>query len=118
MDILILYIGEGVRFDREAVSAALHSVRGTYDHKENTLGSLLECRFDWADDSTIVRLTEDQESISLSGSGDASLKLALELQASVGQPLRLVDSDYSFDLPLSEVSSVEDLRSRMSSESG
>lgn len=118
MNILILYIGESVRFDQDEVRRALQSVPGTHSFREGTVGTVFECQYDFDLDKTIVRLLEDHQSISIAGSGDASLKIAVELQARVSSPLRLVDSDYSFDIPLSEATSIEQIRSRMVSSSG
>ena len=112
MDLLLLYIGDGQQFDEEKVFQILNSVPGVKNlNRGKTTGAIMEGNYDFSSDSTIVRLAEDLETISISGTGDASLQLALEIQRAYHQPLHLVDSDYSFDVVLSDVSSLSGLKS-------
>jgi hypothetical protein len=86
-------------------------VPGTHGLRDSDLiGSVLECKYDYSNDSTIVRLSDDLETISISGLGDASLNIALEIQRRMGLPLRAVDWDYSFDVDLSAFGSVHEFR--------
>lgn len=111
MDFLLLYIGEGIRFDREEVKRVLRDIPGIRNLEERAgVGWWLQAQLDEGNDSTIIRLVTDEESISISGSGDASLKAAVEIQAGMELSLRLVDIDYSFDLPLRDLRSTEELR--------
>ncbi len=114
MDFLLLFVGEGKRLDRAMVKRALVNlpgVRGVEDREGE--GWTLQARFDDAGDSTIIRLVQDEESISISGIGDASLRAAVEIQSRLAADLRVVDSDYSFELPLRGVENVADLRKRI-----
>ncbi|MBI2840519.1 MAG: hypothetical protein HYX75_19540 [Acidobacteria bacterium] len=111
MDFLLLYIGEGMRFDREEVKRVFRELPGVRNFEERAgVGWWLQAHLDEGNDSTIIRLVTDEESISVSGSGDASLKAAVAIQAGMKVSLRVVDVDYSFDLPLRDLRSTEDLR--------
>jgi hypothetical protein len=109
MDFILLVQKSGGLFDREPVADALKNIEGTYNHREvGDVASLYECQYDEADDSTIVRLAKDRKAIVISGSGEASISLALRLQSILRQPLLAIDSDYSFEVPLMGISSIEE----------
>lgn len=122
MKLLILYIGENEKFDKTLLVEIMAHIPGTKDlPEENLVGSIREWEFvDSGDgaarllrDRTLVRLSEDLETISIPGTGDASLKIALEIQKHYPIPIRVVDEDYSFDLVLKEMDSVAALRQNM-----
>ncbi|NEO54158.1 MAG: hypothetical protein F6K54_14365 [Okeania sp. SIO3B5] len=58
-------------------------------------------------------LSGDRETISISGLGDASLKIALSIQKRYPQPIIAVDSDYCFELVLDKINSLEKLRQKI-----
>ncbi len=60
-----------------------------------------------------MRLSGDREIISISGLGDASLKIALSIQKRYPQPIIAVDSNYSFELVLDKINSLEQLRQKI-----
>jgi len=112
MDFLMLYIDEeGSRFDRHKVREAMLQSSGFRGLEERDgTGWVLQGHLDFGDDSAIVRLVDGEESISISGTGPASLKAAVEIQAGMPIPLRLLDSDYSFDLPISGILKIDELQ--------
>jgi hypothetical protein len=111
MSFLLIYIGEGQRFDVDAVTAALRNIPGVDRIKvTDVFKGLIEATCDTGSDSVIVRVTEDAESISLSNDGDAALKVALDLQARMATPLHMIDEGYTFDVSLIAYSSPEDLK--------
>ena len=111
MDFLVLMPSSGRDFQQDEVERALTRIPGTYAHRPaGDVASTYECRFDSADDSTIVRLAADRKAIVISGVGDASIEIALRLQGLFAEPLLAVDSDYSFEIDLSGIKSVEELR--------
>jgi hypothetical protein len=55
-------------------------------------------------------LSKDRLTISLSGVRDAALRAALVLQEHLPTPLRIIDTDYTFDLMLSDFTTLEQLR--------
>ena len=114
MKLLILYIGENEKFDKTLLVEIMAHIPGTKElPEENLVGSIREWEFVDSGDRTLVRLSEDLETISIPGTGDASLKIALELQKHYPIPIRVVDEDYSFDLMLKEMGSVAALRQNM-----
>jgi hypothetical protein len=72
-------------------------------------GAALEAVFTSDPDRTIVRLSGDLETVTISGESPAALEVAIALQKAVRSPLRLIDCDYTFDLRLQEYTSVDDL---------
>ena len=59
---------------------------------------------------TMISLSGDHGTISLRGVSNASIRASLILQRRLDTPLRMVDTDYSFDLILEGLSTVEELR--------
>ncbi len=93
MKTLLLFIGENEKFAPNQISSILPVIPGTHNLKEgNFVGSILECEFAYENDFTLIRLSDDLETISISGVVDASLKIALEIQKRYPKPIRLIDS--------------------------
>lgn len=114
MKTLLLFIGEDEKFDASQIASILPEIPGTHNLKQgNFVGSILECEFADENDFTIIRLSDDLETISIYGNGDASLKIALSIQKLYPKPIRLIDSEYSFDLVLEKIESVSELRQKM-----
>ncbi len=75
----------------------------------------MEANHTYGDDHTIIRLSDDLDDVTIHGAGVASLALAINLQKSYPEKLRIIDLDYSFDFDLLGVDSLEDIRLRMKS---
>ena len=58
-------------------------------------------------DFTMVELSPERDTISISGITDAALRAALIVQGHLDVPLRIIDLDYSFDLSLEDFSTIE-----------
>jgi hypothetical protein len=98
-------------FEPATIQHVFESEPGFQDIRFNEPGgAVIEADYFQSEDSTIIGLSRSLKSIWLSGTTDAALHAALVLQRSLGTPLRLVDSDYSFDLLLEGFSNVEELR--------
>lgn len=114
MKMLLLFIGESEKFDAKKVESIFAQIPNMENFKkDNLIGVIIECEFAYHNDFTLIRLTEDLETITLSGDGDASLKAALEIQKYYDKSLRLIDSNYSFDLVLEKIISVDELRQKI-----
>jgi hypothetical protein len=106
-------------FDADDVRRSLTSLAGVTNYregKETGLGDLVQCDCDYAceDDWTRVSVSKDLKAIALSGTGTASLGLALEFQKHYGKELWLVVSESPSDkVNLATGSSVEELRSHL-----
>lgn len=75
----------------------------------------MEANYTYGDDHTIIRLSDDLDDVTIHGAEVASLALAINLQKSYPEKLRIIDLDYSFDFDLLGVDSLEDIRLRMKS---
>lgn len=114
MKTLLLFIGEAEKFNLNEVAEVFPKIPNIQNLKQGDfVGSILECEFSDNNDYTIIRLSDDLETISIDGDGDASLKIALEIQKNYPQNLRLIDSNYSFDIELDKIKSVSQLRQKM-----
>ena len=108
--ILLIRLDE-MRFDIAAVTHFLSTHNGFQDLRvDEPGGAAVEAYYREAEDWTVVRLSEDAARISLSGSSNAALRAALILQNNLNVPMRMFDTNYSFDLVLDGLSSIEELR--------
>jgi hypothetical protein len=99
-------------FEVEAIERVFQLEEGFVQVRYSTpIGTPIEADFVEGQDSTIVRLSGNRNRISLSGTSDAALRAALILRKHLDTPLRMVDTDYSFDLILRDLMSLEELRS-------
>lgn len=74
-------------------------------------GALIEAIYssEPRDYSVFVRLSGDRQIISISSVSDTSLQVALLLQQHLQSPLRIMNDSYTFDLKLSDHTSVDEL---------
>ncbi|MGB5524288.1 MAG: hypothetical protein WBM96_17100 [Polyangiales bacterium] len=111
MQYLLMYVGEGAQFQRDKVEASLASIPGVAAMRsQGAVACILECEFSVAGDSTIVRLSEDQETVSVHGTGPAATQFVVDFQRTYSEPLHLIDTDYSFDHVLDGRQSAGDVR--------
>ena len=114
MQLLILFIGENEKFDKNKLVDIAKEIPGVENIREGEfVGSILEFEFSEKEDFTTVRLSGDRETISISGLGNASLKIALSIQKRYPKPIIAVDSDYSFELVLDKINSLNQLRQKI-----
>ena len=76
-------------------------------------GSTYEAEYSQFGDYTTLRLNEERTVISISGATDAPLQVVILLQNRLNGPLRMVDTDYSFDFILKGFHNIDELRSAM-----
>ncbi len=60
-----------------------------------------------------ARLSDDLESITIAGAGDASLQVALELQRREEQPLFVTDFGYDFNFSLKDIHTIDAIKGKM-----
>lgn len=111
MQYLLMYIGEGVKFERPRVEESIVAIDGIADVR--TIGAVacsLECEFAVPGDSTILRLSDDSETVSIHGTGAAATQFAVEFQRDYGGEIHLIDTEYSFDHVLDGTQSASDVR--------
>ncbi len=112
MQMLLLFNSDNRPFDVERIHDIFRSESKFHEVRFNTPGgSVIEADYIDGQDSTIVRLGDDLETVSLSGQTDAALHAALIVQSHLQSPIRIIDLDYAFDLVLSHFKDIDELRS-------
>jgi hypothetical protein len=108
---ILLFNPDDRPFDADVIERIFQSENGFRDVRFNEPGGdVIEADFVEPEDWTIVGLSGNRNRISLSGTSDAALRAALILQRNLDTPLRIVDTDYSFDLILRDFQTTEELR--------
>lgn len=108
---ILLFRADELPFDTAAIVRVFSTQRGFQNLQFDELGGpVIEADYADQGDRTIVGLNENPSYLSLSGTRDVALQAALVLQAQVKVPLRIIDTNYSFDLMLSQYSTVDELR--------
>lgn len=111
MSKLLIYIGENKKFDVPATAQAISAMPGVSGARTGSfIGAVFECIYSSGGRRTIVRISEEAETVTVEGLGDEALDFALRLQGSLAVPLSAIDMDYSFNVQLSELNSVESMR--------
>ena len=116
MNKTLVFIGEGQTFDQRKIRRDLLKIGVTNLRFGDLIGSVLEGDYRFNEDVTIVRLSDDLQTISMYGTGDASLNLALELQRREPRPLRVTDLGYDFEFSLQSVRTVAEMRRKIIAE--
>jgi hypothetical protein len=111
MQMLILFNSDHRPFDRQQIHDIFRSESKFHEVRFNTPGgSTIEADYVDGQDSTIVRLSDDLETLSLSGQTDAALHAAMILQRHLQGTIRIIDLDYAFDLSLADFQTIDELR--------
>jgi hypothetical protein len=105
---LILYLGEGQRFDLPIVSDAIVEFGGMRCARPEG-DTTQEFDYDVGDSFTAIRFLRDGESIAIDGEGPAALDAAIKIQRAYPQPIKLIDQGYSFELQLTDYHSAHEL---------
>ncbi len=111
MQMLLLYYSDDRLFAAETIQRIFESGSGFRDVRFNEPGgAVIEAIYFEDQGSTIVRLSGNRKSVSLSGQTDAALHAALIMQNHLQGPIRIIDLDYALDLVLSNFKDIEELR--------
>ncbi len=111
MHSILLFRPDDRRFEIAAVRHVFESEPGFHNVRFDTPGNTaVEADYIEPEFRTMISLSGDHGTISLRGVSNASLRASLILQRRLDTPLRMVDTDYSFDLILEGLSTVEELR--------
>ena len=111
MNCYLMYIADGANFRGVLEPVMISAVREVYNVRSgDMIGSCFEWEFDCEGDSTIGRIQPDFETITLSGSGPAGIKMAFEIQNLCDTPFRITDGNYSFDFLISKFSTFDELK--------
>ena len=117
MQSLLLFSADKRLFAVESLQGIFKSVTGFGEIRYTTpVGTPIEADYVEGDDFTMVELSPERDTISISGTTDAALKAALIVQRHLDVPVRIIDLDYSFDLSLEEFTNIEELRAAIDEE--
>lgn len=110
MSKLLIYIGENQKFDLESTVRAITAIEGVSNaRQEKFIGAVFECNYTSVNRVTVVRISEDLETVTVEGVGHESADFAVKFQQKMHLPLQVIDMEYSFNFALSEFESGEDL---------
>lgn len=110
MHSLLLINSTGQQFSVEAVKRVFLSAEGFQRIRyETSVGSPIEADFVEGEDFTTVELDEKRRYISTRGTSGAALSAVWILKTRLDVPLRMFDTENSFDLLISQFSSREEL---------
>lgn len=110
MHSLMLFDSTGRKISVDALRRALSSIPQCKQIRESaSSGTPLQADYAEGDDFTTIYLISSHEAISIRGTSGAALSAAWAIHAKLGIPLRMVDTDYSFDLLLDQFSTLEQL---------
>lgn len=114
MQFLLLLNPDDSLFDVTSVERALRSSPQFTDFRfDDPVGALIECVYKEPGDWAIIRLSGNRETIFINNTRDAALRAVLLIQKALGQPLRVFNDDYTFDLTFSDIATVEELEAAM-----
>lgn len=114
MQFLLLLNPDDSLFDFPSVERALRSCPQFTDFRlDDRIGSLIECRYEEPDDWTTISLSDDRKAIFVDHASGAALRAVLLIQKALGQPLRILDDDYTYDLTFSDIATAEELEAAM-----
>ena len=107
---LLIYIGENQKFDVEMAINAIAAMSGTTKARRgNFIGAIFECAYGYAGANTVIRMSEDAETITAEGLHTSSLSFAIELQRALSVNLNATDMENSFNVALRDFQTFEQL---------
>jgi hypothetical protein len=107
---LLLFDADQRTIPVDALQRIFRSVSGFQKVRCNTpTGTPIEADYVEGQDFTTVRLNATCEAISVRGTSGAALSAAWILHRNLDIPLRMVDTEYSFDLKLADFTNLEQL---------
>jgi hypothetical protein len=110
MQSILLFFPDDRPFEIAAIEQVFQSEPGFRDVRFNEPGgAVIEADYVEPEGESIVGLSKSRKSISLSGISDVTLRAVLILQKRLGSRLRMIDTNYSFDLMLQDCPNVEAL---------
>lgn len=107
---LLIFIGDSQKFDVEMTIDTISAMSNvTKARCGEFTGAVFECEYTYVGTSTVVRLSQEAETITAEGLGTCALSFAIELQKALEVDLRAIDMEYSFDVALCDFQTVEQL---------
>lgn len=110
MSKLLIYVGEKQPFDLEGAIQSILALAGTSNARRGTfIGSVFECNYTFAGQTTIVRISDDLETVTVEGIDKDATDFAVRFQQRMGIALNVIDMEYSFNFHLPDFESGEEL---------
>lgn len=107
---LLIYIVENQKFDVEMAIDAITAMNGTTKARRgNFIGAIFECAYRYAGVNTVIRISEDAETITAEGLHPSTLSFAIELQRALSVDLNATDMEYSFNVALRDFQTLAQL---------
>jgi len=107
--LLIFRLDDGLFSEQESLRQ-FESIGVTDVERSSMPGAAVTGHFHHLSDSVIVEIKSDFKTIAISDSGPAGFEFAWRFQGATTTPLRMVDEAYSFDVELSDIHSMKELR--------
>jgi hypothetical protein len=106
MSKLLIYIGESQSFNLETTSRVITAIDGVSNVRQGAfIGAVFECNYSHAGRTTVVRISEDLETVTVEGTGEEATDFAVKFQQHMPESLHVIGMDYSFNLDLSKFTS-------------
>ena len=103
MSKLLIYIGENQEFDFDSTMRAITEIDGVSNARSGKfIGAVFECNYSHTGRITVVRISEDLETVTVEGLGEEAVDFAVKFQQRMPKSLHVIDMDYSFNLDLSK----------------
>ena len=114
MRVLLVFLGEGLIFNIDKIIEILTNLSGVTEIRRNP-GPETIVEVDYYDEigTSIIRLNGEADTISFTWHSDSAVAAALAIQKQYGEPMRMIDMDYSFDIVLSESSTIDSIKEIM-----
>jgi hypothetical protein len=107
---LLIYIGENQKFNHDRLVEAICSMPGVIRARNGSfIGAIFQCEYTLGKETTVVRVKDDLETITVEGLGHSALGFSLELVRRLKEELHAVDMDYSFNVKLVNYKSIDEL---------
>ncbi len=114
MNSLIVYGKPGFSFNEEELFQQWQNLPGVSHLEQGRfVGASLQCEYECESDRTIARLSDELRTVTIAGTGDASLQFALALQQREAQPLFVTDFGYDFNIALQGLRSIDEIKRDM-----
>lgn len=114
MSKLLIYIGEGIKFDIDKTIRIIKDIDGVTEARSGDfIGAVFECLF--ARGEVVIRISKDVETITTDGPAESSVEFLLRLQERLQESLSVIDMNYSFNFKVGNFSSADELLRAMES---
>jgi len=110
-NLLLCVVDDDGHFSLDCIERAFNADERFLNIQREGIGqSVIEAEFVDGNDQTTARVRAALNVISLSRAGDAALTVALILRKCCAGAVRLIDTNYSFDIEMKDFATLDELR--------